>query len=351
VTRSQGVTTGGSSRVLRAGRRTNVALLALVLGAFASGVLAYGTGTAAPAELVTVAHGAFGLGLLLLVPWKSVIVRRSIRRGTRRFGNGAGVALGVLLVVAVAAGVVHAVGGYHSVFGVTALTVHVGAAVLALPFLAAHAWGRRQRPRRGDLSRRTVLRAGALGLGSVATYGSIEAVSSLLGLPGGHRRQTGSYELGSGMPDRMPVTQWFTDTVPTVDRESWRITVGSRTVPYTELSAGRDSVRAVLDCTGGWYAEQEWRGVRMDRLIGPIPDGTRSIDVVSVTGYRRRFPLSDVGSLLLATRAAGEPLSDGHGGPVRLVAPGRRGFWWVKWVERIETTSEPWWLQAPFPLQ
>jgi hypothetical protein len=59
VTRSEGVTSG-SSRVLRAGRRTNVALLALVLGAFASGVLAYGTGTAAPAELVTVAHGAFG---------------------------------------------------------------------------------------------------------------------------------------------------------------------------------------------------------------------------------------------------------------------------------------------------
>jgi DMSO/TMAO reductase YedYZ molybdopterin-dependent catalytic subunit len=89
----------------------------------------------------------------------------------------------------------------------------------------------------------------------------------------------------------------------------------------------------------------------MDRLIGPIPDGTRSIDVVSVTGYRRRFPLSDLDGLLLATRAADKPLSVGHGGPVRLVAPDRRGFWWVKWVERIETTSEPWWLQAPFPLQ
>jgi DMSO/TMAO reductase YedYZ molybdopterin-dependent catalytic subunit len=347
--------TRGSSRVLRAGRRTNIALLALVLGAFASGVLAYGTGTPAPAELVTVAHGAFGLGLLLLVPWKSVIVRRSLRRGDRhgdrRAGHGAGVGLGLLLGIAVTAGVVHAVGGYHSAFGVTALTVHVGAAVLALPLLAAHAWGRRQRPRRGDLSRRTVLRAGALGLGSLAAYGSIEAVSSLLGLPGGHRRETGSYEQGSGMPDRMPVTQWFTDTVPTVDRESWEINVGSRTVPYAELSTGRDRVHAVLDCTGGWYAEQEWQGVRMDRLIGAIPDGVRSIDVVSATGYRRRLPLSDLDSLLLATHAAGQPLSAGHGGPVRLVAPGRRGFWWVKWVERIETTSEPWWLQAPFPLQ
>jgi hypothetical protein len=28
-----------------------------------------------------------------------------------------------------------------------------------------------------------------------------------------------------------------------------------------------DAVRAVLDCTGGWYAAQDWRGVRLDRLL------------------------------------------------------------------------------------
>ena len=43
-------------------------------------------------------------------------------------------------------------------------------------------------------------------------------------------------------------------------------------------------------------------------------------------------------------------LSPGHGFPLRLVAPGRRGFWWVKWVERIETSATPWWWQSPFPL-
>jgi DMSO/TMAO reductase YedYZ molybdopterin-dependent catalytic subunit len=45
------------------------------------------------------------------------------------------------------------------------------------------------------------------------------------------------------------------------------------------------------------------------------------------------------------------PLSSGHGAPARLVAPGRRGYWWVKWVARIELRDEPWWLQPPFPLQ
>ena len=118
-------------------------------------------------------------------------------------------------------------GGYHPVFGFTVLTVHVGAAVLALPLLVVHVWGRRQRPRRADMTRRTVLRAGALGAGSLAVYTVIDAGTGALGLPGQHRRATGSYERGSGEPDRMPVTQWFTDTVPTVERESWRLTVGT----------------------------------------------------------------------------------------------------------------------------
>ncbi len=44
--------------------------------------------------------------------------------------------------------------------------------------------------------------------------------------------------------------------------------------------------------------------------------------------------------MLLATRVGGEPLSHGHGAPVRLVAPGRRGFQWVKWVTRLELRSD-----------
>jgi DMSO/TMAO reductase YedYZ molybdopterin-dependent catalytic subunit len=195
---------------------------------------------------------------------------------------------------------------------------------------------------------------GRLSLAAAAgvAYAVLEGTAALLGLPAPTRRQTGSYQLGSDTPTRMPITQWFTDTVPRIDAWPWRVrlSVGgaSREVSPDEL-AGVDTVRAILDCTNGWYAEQTWAGTRLDRLLPGRAGG--SVLFTSVTGYRRRLPAADTSRLLLATHLAGAPLSAGHGGPVRLVAPGRRGFWWVKWVTAVELSDQPWWLQTPFPLQ
>ena len=69
------------------------------------------------------------------------------------------------------------------------------------------------------------------------------------------------------------------------------------------------------------------------------------------TGYARRFPLSELDNLLLATQVGDEPLTQGHGYPVRLVIRGRRGYDWVKWVTALEVSHEPAWLQSPLPLQ
>lgn len=347
--------TGSVSVFRRAGRRTNLALLVLLGLTLATGALAFAIGTPRPARVVAVTHGAAGLALVLLVPWKSVIARRGLRRP--RSGT-AGILLALLVLATIVSGLVHSLGDFRTYLGVTPMQVHVGAALVAVPFFVFHLRAHPPRLRRADLSRRAALRALALSAGAGLVYVALVGVAAAARLPGRSRRATGSHEVGSGVPQEMPVTQWFTDSVPAVDRASWRLELVAegavRRLTVDELAAGRDVVRATLDCTGGWYADQEWRGIRLDRLLptGVLQaGGRRCIEVVSVTGYGRRLPLSDAAHLLLATHAAGEELSSGHGAPARLVAPGRRGFWWVKWVRRVEVLDEPWWWQFPFPIR
>ena len=69
---------------------------------------------------------------------------------------------------------------------------------------------------------------------------------------------------------------------------------------------------------------------------GGVDRRARTAEVVSVTGHRWSFPLDELRGAILATHVGGEPLTPGHGYPVRLVAPNRRGFQWIKWVDRIE---------------
>jgi DMSO/TMAO reductase YedYZ molybdopterin-dependent catalytic subunit len=298
------------------------------------------------------------LGLLLLGPWKSVIARRGLAR--RRPGTWVSVVLGVLVVMSVVAGVGQSTGLLMTWgLGLSAMQVHVGAALLAVPFALAHLVARPVGPRRTDLSRRAALRSGALAVGSVAAYGAVAGLTWVARLPARDARFTGSLAAGSFEPGAMPVTQWLFDSDPALDPTAWRLSIRADGAEVTvlslqELEAMREPVRAALDCTNGWFAEQDWEGVRVDRLLaaaGASMVDVRSIAVTSVTGYGRRFPVADTGRLWLATGAGGTVLSSGHGAPARIVVPGRRGFWWVKWVTAIEAGATPWWWQPPFPVR
>jgi len=82
-----------------------------------------------------------------------------------------------------------------------------------------------------------------------------------------------------------------------------------------------------------------------------VKDGAGSLLFRSSTGYARRFSLEEADDLLLATHVEDEALSAGHGFPLRLVAPGYRGYAWVKWVGEFKVSRDPVWLEAPLPLQ
>jgi DMSO/TMAO reductase YedYZ molybdopterin-dependent catalytic subunit len=212
-------------------------------------------------------------------------------------------------------------------------------------------------------SRRAALRYAGLSAAGVTLWQGHEAVTRAAHLSGTERRLTGSRERGSGAPfgpgNGYPTTNWFTDARQNIDHDDWRLRIHGLVTQELELTLAEleaspaTTTRAILDCTGGWFTEQDWQGVQLASILdraGPH-DGARSILVTSATGYRRRFPLSDANKLLLGTHAGGEALSSGHGAPVRLIAPGHRGFNWVKWVVDIELSDLPAWLQSPLPLQ
>lgn len=333
-------------------RRTNVALLLLTLLALVTGALNFAAGTRWGLG-ATIVHGAVGIGIVLLTRYKWRMIRRGMRL-RRVSSTWPSAALGVVVVVAVVTGLLHTSGLVLDYGPLADMQVHVGAGLLALPLTVWHVFARGNLPARRDLSRRNALRVGLLLGGAFAVYGALEALYRAVRLPGAGRRFTGSYEEGSRAPERMPDIIWLADPVPSIDAGDWELEVVSggrtRTYPYEELSGTDDRVTATIDCTVGWYAEQEWHGVRVARLVD-VPRGARSVEVRSSTGYYRRFPLRDIPDLLLAFGYEGRPLAVRHGAPARLVAPGRRGFWWVKWVTRITVDDLPWWAQPTYPLQ
>jgi hypothetical protein len=226
------------------------------------------------------------------------------------------------------------------------MQVHVSAGLLVVSLTLIHTVQRPVPHRRTDLSRRNLLRAvGVVGAGLaiwVATEGALDSTGSR----GGRRRFTGSHSIED--PERIPYTQWINDRVEHLDRETHVVTVFGEPHSAAEIAQGGDTVTATLDCTSGWFTTQEWAGTRLDRLTSEAPG--QSILVRSTTGYWRRFPLEQADRLYLITHVAGAPLRDGNGGPVRLVAPGRRGYWWVKWVETVTVDDRPPWWQPPLPV-
>jgi hypothetical protein len=300
--------------------------------AFATGWVAFEL-SGQPARAILLLHAGAGVGIVLLVPWKSLIARRGL--GRHRSMRWASMVLGVGVVISLAFGFLHSF-GRPDVGYLTAIDFHVGAAICVIPFVVWHVLARPARLRPTDLTRRNLLKGTAL-MGAAALGVAL--------LPGARRAPTGSYQAAQPVP-----TQWMFDITQSLDLAGWSLSVAGRKLTYEELAGFDDRVTAVLDCTGGWYSEQVWEGVSLHRIL-PANSTALSLNVRSVTGYSRRFAIEAAPRLLLATRVAGRPLEPGNGFPVRLVVPGQRGFTWVKWVTSVDAEGLPSWWQPPFPLQ
>ena len=322
-------------------RRVDLLLAVAVTVAAVTGLTSWAVGSGW-ARWVTIVHALAGLSLLALAPAK---FRGSVRTGLkrRRATRWLSMLLGALVVATVVLGVLHATGLWHGVGYWSALWTHVLLAALLAPLVIWHIASRPGRPRVTDLDRRTLAGGGAAVVAAAAVYG-IQQLAV-----GDNRRFTGSHEIASFNPSEMPTTMWLNDRSPRVPASDWELTLAGEPLALEALHARTTPVQADLDCTGGWWSRQSWDAVPLAEFMPSVDAPT--LEVTSLTGYSRLFPARDAPNLYLAVGYSGEPLRRGHGAPVRLVAPGRRGFWWVKWVSRIDPVDRPWWLQLPFPLE
>jgi DMSO/TMAO reductase YedYZ molybdopterin-dependent catalytic subunit len=331
-------------------RLVNTAILVLVgvLGATGTYGLFWANG------LAFEAHRIAAWGLLALVPWKAGISWQSLKRGLdKRFDRNAMVIISLVLAAAtitvLAFGLMWAwrLGPVWLWLHQTTIAWHWILGLAITPVLALHAWRRWPKPRQEDFtSRRGVLKLMAIGAAGIAGWMIAETLAQSRATTETPRRFTGSRGEGLFEGNGFPVTG---ERTPEIDPAAWRLKISGAvdkrtTLTYDDILAMvAHETTAELDCTLGWYTIQNWQGVRLIDVLaaaGMRPDAT-GVRLTSVSGYGHVYLSGEVKDILLATHVGGETLTDQHGYPLRAVVPNRRGWFWVKWLERVEVLNDP----------
>ena len=329
-------------------RAVDWSILACVLFASGSGLYSFTVGRPDGFGWLFVwSHRVVGLTLVALLAFKLVRVRRRLTDPDRwQRSTALSVATGIIAIATLATGIVWGVVGLVWVAVWPLLAVHIGLGLLLVPLVLAHMSTRFRLPRRRDIAdRRVALKYfGLLAAGGLAARLG-DALVRIADAPGADRRFTGSKPTDGDGNGSFPVTMWVADNPDPIGRSTYDLSVSGlvetpRSIGHAELLGDAPSTteEALLDCTSGWYTVQEWGGIRVGELLDAagVEREATHVRFVSVTGYRWSLPIEEAREALLATHVGGERLTHGHGAPVRLVAPGRRGFQWVKWVRRVE---------------
>ena len=173
------------------------------------------------------------------------------------------------------------------------------------------------------------------------------------------RRNTGQ---GSDLASRIPPGQYLTTDFPVLSAgptprtplDRWSFTIeGLVQAPirwsWDEfLALGARDWIVDISCVTKWTKlDMRWRGVSIDTLLESVElDPTAAFAIAhSDGGYTTNLPISDMlnGAAFVAYEYDGRPLAAEHGGPARLVVPGRYFWKSAKWIRgiRFQARDEP----------
>jgi DMSO/TMAO reductase YedYZ molybdopterin-dependent catalytic subunit len=116
---------------------------------------------------------------------------------------------------------------------------------------------------------------------------------------------------------------------------------------YTTLINTHKSYKKfnILNCVEGWSVAILWEGIRVKDLLNEtqLLPTANTIIFKATDGYTTSFPLDYIinQSILLAFKMNNVTIPPERGFPFQLVAEGKWGYKWIKWVTDIEVTNDP----------
>jgi len=159
-------------------------------------------------------------------------------------------------------------------------------------------------------------------------------------------------------PARLPPGQYLTEkwpvlhagSIPHVDLATWKFRVFGEveqevTLDWEQFNGLPRSANVQdIHCVTRWsrfdtaFEGVHWR--ELAKLARPLPSA-RFVVAHAEHDFTSNVPLSflEHEQALLATRGDGEPLAAEHGGPMRLVVPGKYFWKSAKWLRGIELSS------------
>jgi DMSO/TMAO reductase YedYZ molybdopterin-dependent catalytic subunit len=161
---------------------------------------------------------------------------------------------------------------------------------------------------------------------------------------------------GTGLAAFLPIGRFRIYTVtgglPSRSRADYKLEVGGLVdqplqLTYDELVAmPPTNLTRDFQCVTGWRVpDVEWRGVRLADLLdrAGVQASATALRFHSFDGaYTESLTLDQARrkDVIVAYRFEGSPLSDEHGGPVRLYVAPMYGYKSCKWLDRIELTKD-----------
>jgi DMSO/TMAO reductase YedYZ molybdopterin-dependent catalytic subunit len=160
---------------------------------------------------------------------------------------------------------------------------------------------------------------------------------------------------GTGLASLLPIGRFriytVTGDLPSRARSDYRLRVRGLVneelrLSYADITAMKPTaLTRDFQCVTGWRVpEVQWKGVRLGDVLdraGVQPDA-KAVHFTSFDGtYSESLTLDQARrrDVLVAYELDGSPLSDEHGGPVRLYVAPMYGYKSLKWLDSIVLTK------------